>query len=824
VILERLEVERFGCFDRGSWEFGPGLNVIRGPNEAGKSTIREAIVRVLFDHKRGRKGGVKTADTDVLRWTRWGSSQDFRLSASFVARGERYTLTKDFAEDRIELRSHDDGELEDVEAEVTDRLDDLLGVQSRDVYTTTACLEQQDFAQLAAGREVSELLQQTVTGAGEGVGVQEIIGELHGAVGELIRGLYRPAKRERLGALATSEARIAELAQEMAEMAPIVREAEEAARKIQELGQGLSELETEFQQAEALRERADRQRELATKHGQLSERCAVMERDLRRARDLQERVKGLDEQLARAPDITPEIAEELRDLARRRDETAEQAQRRAEEAAKLTREAAEAAEALQAAHAEAPASETLTRAIRLKGERDGAQAAADDAEARKADLTRERDEARLVRRGRRVLLAVGGLLVIAGVVLGVGVHPALWAVAVAGGLAVVVGLTRRASRPAADIEQELIRADADLVAANQTLEAGQEELAALYHECGAEDVEGLAQVAETARRAVDEATSRHARAQGRAEGTTTDAATATKAAQQLEKALAARLAASGFDDIASFQQAADEVSSLRDDRSKAQNTLGGSLGDRTLQDLDTAFSELNADRLGIKGQLGSPELASAEMTHEQYQELLSRRDRLQEERERLGDDLDEARRIAERPDSDPERLRSLGEHKAAEQERLERLQERREAMELAVELLEQAHQATMSTAADDLEPAIGEFISRLTGGRYDEVAVDRTTLQPQVYSNEKCDVLNLENEASCATREQIFLAARLALTRLLWEREPPLVLMDDPLVNFDPERRQAAVEMIRALADDTQVLLFTCQHWYDEAADRVITL
>jgi uncharacterized protein YhaN len=131
---------------------------------------------------------------------------------------------------------------------------------------------------------------------------------------------------------------------------------------------------------------------------------------------------------------------------------------------------------------------------------------------------------------------------------------------------------------------------------------------------------------------------------------------------------------------------------------------------------------------------------------------------------------------------------------------------------------------TVNPAVHVLEPAIGEFISRLTGGRYDAVTVDRTTLEPQVYSNEKGDVLNLEDEASCATREQIFLAARLALTRLLWEREPPLVLMDDPLVNFDPQRRQAAVEMIRALAEDTQVLLFTCQHWYDEAADRIITL
>jgi len=36
------------------------------------------------------------------------------------------------------------------------------------------------------------------------------------------------------------------------------------------------------------------------------------------------------------------------------------------------------------------------------------------------------------------------------------------------------------------------------------------------------------------------------------------------------------------------------------------------------------------------------------------------------------------------------------------------------------------------------------------------------------------------------------------------------VLMDDVLVNFDPERRTGAVEAIAQLAEERQVVFFTC--------------
>ena len=123
-----------------------------------------------------------------------------------------------------------------------------------------------------------------------------------------------------------------------------------------------------------------------------------------------------------------------------------------------------------------------------------------------------------------------------------------------------------------------------------------------------------------------------------------------------------------------------------------------------------------------------------------------------------------------------------------------------------------------------LEPRSAELLSGLTCGRYQRISFDRATLAPSVYSAEKGDDVDPDAELSCATREQVYLAARLALTRLLWPEVCPPIMLDDPLVNFDPERRRQALGIIRALASEAQVLLFTCDDSYDHAADHVIVL
>lgn len=48
MIIKRIKIDPFGGLSGKELEFQSGLNVIVGPNEAGKSTIFNAIQKVLL--------------------------------------------------------------------------------------------------------------------------------------------------------------------------------------------------------------------------------------------------------------------------------------------------------------------------------------------------------------------------------------------------------------------------------------------------------------------------------------------------------------------------------------------------------------------------------------------------------------------------------------------------------------------------------------------------------------------------------------------------------------------------------------------------------
>ena len=64
---------------------------------------------------------------------------------------------------------------------------------------------------------------------------------------------------------------------------------------------------------------------------------------------------------------------------------------------------------------------------------------------------------------------------------------------------------------------------------------------------------------------------------------------------------------------------------------------------------------------------------------------------------------------------------------------------------------------------------------------------------------------------SRGTREQLYLALRFGLIRQFAEQETSLpVVVDEVLVNFDPDRARRAAEAFAELARTNQVLVFTC--------------
>lgn len=102
-----------------------------------------------------------------------------------------------------------------------------------------------------------------------------------------------------------------------------------------------------------------------------------------------------------------------------------------------------------------------------------------------------------------------------------------------------------------------------------------------------------------------------------------------------------------------------------------------------------------------------------------------------------------------------------------------------------------------------------EFFTAITDGRYRQVYAP---LGEQTITVTDADGRTKQpSELSRGTREQLFLSLRFGLIRELGERTEPLpVVVDEVLVNFDPDRALRAAVAFTELSKTNQVLVFTC--------------
>ncbi len=110
-------------------------------------------------------------------------------------------------------------------------------------------------------------------------------------------------------------------------------------------------------------------------------------------------------------------------------------------------------------------------------------------------------------------------------------------------------------------------------------------------------------------------------------------------------------------------------------------------------------------------------------------------------------------------------------------------------------------------------------LQRLTLGKYRNVWTPLGERQLRI-DDDQNRTLRVE-QLSRGTREQLFLAIRLALVEELARQGTRLpMVLDDVLVNFDQERSEAATEVLRDFAQKGyQVLLFTCHRHLAERAE-----
>ena len=150
-------------------------------------------------------------------------------------------------------------------------------------------------------------------------------------------------------------------------------------------------------------------------------------------------------------------------------------------------------------------------------------------------------------------------------------------------------------------------------------------------------------------------------------------------------------------------------------------------------------------------------------------------------------------------------------------QRLEVLEEEYTALSMALTAIGKANEQLQNRFSPRLNELAGDYLSRLTDGAYSTLVLERD-LGARVYTADH----PASREAayfSGGTRDQLYLAVRLAVSRLLCPGTP--LILDDALVRFDDSRLLSALRVLKDEAGNRQVLLFTCQSRENDALGQL---
>ena len=129
MVIRRLKIKNFGKIRAKDMELSPGINVLYGENESGKTTTH-TFIRSMFYGVRRLRGKAALNDT-YTKYEPWENPAEYGGIMWFTSKGKNYRLT--------ELLCEDDGSLVDAEQGA---LGTILGNVSEAVYDNTVSVAQ----------------------------------------------------------------------------------------------------------------------------------------------------------------------------------------------------------------------------------------------------------------------------------------------------------------------------------------------------------------------------------------------------------------------------------------------------------------------------------------------------------------------------------------------------------------------------------------------------------------------------------------------------------------------------------------------------------
>ncbi len=149
--VKEIQIKNFGKLHNINIHPLPGINVIYGENEAGKSTLQRFIAGILFGLEPDeQKDGKKSA---YQQYEPWSQDPSYGGGLKFSIDDTEYFLERDFRKDGKSFHLSGDGQT--IEASQAS-LEKLLGGIQKEAYENTYCIRQ---AAVETKREFAKILQ-----------------------------------------------------------------------------------------------------------------------------------------------------------------------------------------------------------------------------------------------------------------------------------------------------------------------------------------------------------------------------------------------------------------------------------------------------------------------------------------------------------------------------------------------------------------------------------------------------------------------------------------------------------------------------------------
>lgn len=281
MTITQIRLRRFKKFAEWSTTLAPGLTVVRGPNEAGKTTVMEAIFEGLFrEPSRGEA---------IARLRSWGEQRLGEIMIDLNFKGSRYLLRKDLEAGTVLLQSEDARERIDNARDVQRRLLEWIGLASEAAYRSTAFVAQADIARVTEDRR---LLSTHLSRILSGTGVETVQQALQWLAAE------RARVAEPTGGGRTPQERLAELRAQQQSLRQRGERAQRHRMELREVVRRLEEVEAELNEKAEIVRVARWAGDLRRREQALVEEEATTREHMSRVEVLLSRLAKLDGELA----------------------------------------------------------------------------------------------------------------------------------------------------------------------------------------------------------------------------------------------------------------------------------------------------------------------------------------------------------------------------------------------------------------------------------------------------------------------------------------------------------------------------------------------